>query len=279
MKKVLCILAVLIILLAGCSYTGEQPGEQAKPQQSEKTERELLDAAAEWLEKDFSFTMDYQYMNLAINGMRQRSEQIFGQDGSWSMVTERESWDHRTDYRQKEASEFYYRYEDSQLVCYYSIAGEEPQRDVITDSGKKEMEDSKALLVGVSALMPDYLEGLYVTQPTGNDAVTILAYWLPVDQVMADRTMLSAFVNNAFAMSGNTYPSDAKAGILVLFEMDAQTYCPIAVSYMFHEVKPYVLSSGALSGEYALNADFMIMSYTFDFNIPDTIEVPEEMVP
>lgn len=288
MKKILCILTLCAILFAGCSQ-GKQAGlhqdEQTEPQQSEqsqqieRTDRELLSAAEEWLKKDFSFKVTFAYTNLAINGMQQCSEQVTGRDGSWSMLTERQMWDHRTDYRQEEAAQFYYCYEDSQLVCYYDVEGEGPERTVISEHNREEIEDSKALMVGIPALMPEYLENLYVTKPTGNDAVIVLTYRLPVDKVMADSTILSVYVNNAFALSGNTYPPEADAGILTIFEVDTQTCQPISLSYMFHEVKPYMLSTGAQSGEAALDTDFMTMYYEFDYDIPNTVAVPEEMLP
>ena len=277
-----------MILFSGCSQgklsellQGEliEPLQSEQVQQGERTDRELLIAAEKWLGKDFSFTMTYEFMNLAINGMQQRSELVFGKDGSWSMQTERQAWDHSTDYSYEETARFYYRYEGSQLVCYSNIDGDEPQRIAISDSSRKEIEASKALMVGVPALMPDYLEGLYVTNPVGNNAVTVLAYWLPVEKVLADDTMLSAYVNNAFALSGNTYPPEANAGILTVFQIDTQTCQPISLDYMFHEVKPYVLSAGAQSGEEALDADFMTMSYSFDYDIPETVTGTEEMIP
>lgn len=292
MKRILCILTLCVILFAGCSQ-GEQTelhkGDQTEPnkhaeineqiQQSERTEQELLAAAADWLEKDFSFTVTYKYMYLAINGVQQRTEQVFGEDGSWSMLTERQMWDHSSDYQQEETAQFYYRYEGAQLVCYSNVDGKGPQRAVLSERDKEEMEASKALMIGTPALIPDYLEGLYVTQPEGNNAVTVLAYWLPVEKVMADSTMLSVYVNNAFALSGNTYPPEADAGILTIFEVDTQTCQPISLSYLFHEVKPYVLSTGAQSGEAAFDTDFMTMCYSFDYDILDTVAVPEEMLP
>ena len=285
MKKLLCILILCSVLFAGCSgciQSGQQIESHQKDeqtQQAEMTDREFLAAAGEWLERDFSFTATFQYVNLAMCGMQQRTEQVFGKDGSWSMLTDRQIWDHRTDYRQENAAQFYYRYEGSQLVCYSNVEGEGPQRGVISKRDRDTMDEDKARIVGIPALMPDYLEGLYVTQPEGNGDVTVLCYWLPVDKVMADNTMLSMYINNAFSLSGNTYPPEADAGILVIFEIDRKTCQPISLSYMFQELKPYVLSSGAQSGEEALDADFMTMSYSFDYDLPDTVEIPDEMIP
>lgn len=223
--------------------------------------------------------MTYKYTNLAINGMEQTTEQVFGKDGSWSMVTEHQVWNHRNDQKQEETGRFYYCYEDSQLVCYHDTDGKDLRRTVITDNYREEIEDSKDCMVGLRALMPEYLEGLYVTHPTGNDAITVLAYWLPVEEVMADVTMLSAYVNNAFGLSGNTYPSEANAGILTILEIDTETCQPISLSYIFHELEPYVLSAGAQSGEAAFDMDFMTMWYTFDYDLPDSAPVPEGMLP
>ena len=76
-------LTLCVILFSGCSQEklsellqGEliEPLQSEQVQQGERTDRELLIAAEKWLGKDFSFTMTYEFMNLAINDMQLAAE-------------------------------------------------------------------------------------------------------------------------------------------------------------------------------------------------------------
>ena len=57
-----------------------------------------------------------------------------------------------------------YRYEDSQLICYSIINGNVQQRAVLNKADQTAMNDSKAYMIGVPGLLPDYLQDLSVTQ-------------------------------------------------------------------------------------------------------------------
>ena len=74
-----CIILCAALLLCGCKPPTSAPAETAPSQ-------EPLDILKGWLEKDCSFTMSYQYMNLAINGMSQETAQTFATDGSWPVL-------------------------------------------------------------------------------------------------------------------------------------------------------------------------------------------------
>ena len=235
-----------------------------------------LAAIKKWLNQDFSFTMSYQYMNLAINGMSQQTTQCFAADGSWSFITQRKTWDHRTDYESEEKAEFYYRYEDSQLVCYSQTDGSAPQRITIGKQEKAEMDESKAYIVGAPALLPEYLEAFSVVQ---TESATILTFQLPVEKVMADSTILSMFVKNIFTLAGQEYKSEYHAMIICTLETDPKTLRPRNLSYDFSQLKPYILSDGAQNGEYALDTDFVTMTYSFDYELPDTTDIPDRLIP
>ena len=271
-------------MLTGCLRDTPPATEQATaPQETQlpetlpenMTDEERLRYAVKWFDKNFSFTMEYLFENAPINGVRQRTEQVFGNDGSWSMVTTQEIWNDINGQRQETTDYHYYRYEDSQLICYSKLAGESQVRIEITEKQLAEIQESKGYLVGAPTFMPDYLEGLYVIQPSGNDAVTVFGYWLPVDKVIEDRTVLSTYMQNVLNLSGKSYPSDASAGILVIFEVDAQTLRPISLTCLFQELKPYILSSNALIADGASDKDPMIVTYVFDFDLPDTAAIPE----
>jgi hypothetical protein len=215
-------------------------------------------------------------MNLAINGLSQETTQVFAADGCWSFQNQRKIWDHTANYESEENVEFYYRYEDSQLICYSIVNGNAPQRAVVTENGRKEMDDSKAYMIGVPGLLPDYLQDLSVTQ---TDDAAILTYTLPVEKVLADSTLLAVYIQNVFALSNYEYEPEGQLLIGCTFETDPETFQPKSLSFDFSQLKPYVLSNGAQSGEFALGADFMTMVYTFDYNLPSTIAIPENLIP
>lgn len=294
MKKILCILTLCAMLVAGCSQA-EQPqvlpttepqqkeAQQTEPQQTEQnqspmTDMERMAAAAEWLNKDFSFILDFQFNNPGVCSMMQRTEYLFGKDGTRGMVNVR-----RLQYPGEEAKgemgRFFYRYEGSEYICYTSIDDQAPQRIPVSGQTLIAMEADKAILVGELCLMPSYLEGLYVTNPVGVDEVTALAYWLPVDQVLADKTMISVYLNNAFALSGKTYPNDANAGILMILEIDTATCRPITLSCIFNEVRPYVIPESVLTGQVEEDQKLMYMEYSFYYDLAESVTVPEDMIP
>ena len=261
--KIVCVLLSVILLLCGCTLN--VPWLSQDP----------LTALQTWLKKDSSFTVAYQYTNLAINGITQQTEQTFASDGSWYFKNHQESWDHQSGYEAEENAEFYYRYENSQLVCYNSINGDPAQRTVLTPQQKAEIDQSKADIVGVPGLLPDYLQDLSVT--SGTDTATI-AFKLPVDKVLSDSTFLSTFLESVFYLSDSAYKSEYNAFVLCVFETDPQTFQPKSLTYDFSQIKPYVLSQGAQSGEAVFDIDFVTMSYTFNYDFPDTIEIPAQLI-
>lgn len=259
--RISCVLLAILLLFSGCTLIAQQ---------------KELESVKKWLEEDFSFTMSYHYMDLARHGTSQQTTQVFAADGSWSMINQRKVWNHSTDYNSKEIGEFYYRYENSQLICYSSIDGQAPQRMVVSNGEKAEMDRSKAYLVGAPALLPVYLEGLSVTQ---TDSATILTFQLPVEKLIADSTVLSVFINNTFTLAGQEYKNEYNAVIFCTLEADPQTLQPKSLSYDFSQLKPYLLSSGAQSGEEVLDSDFITMTYTFDYDLPNSIQIPIHLIP
>ena len=262
-----CIFLSLTLLLSGCANIFPF---------GEKVPQGPMGQLHQWLNKDSSFSISYMYMNLAINGMSQQITQTQAADGSWYFKNQRKVWYHNPDYESEEAVEYYYRYEDSRLVCYSSINGDTPQRAQLSDRDIAEMDASKASMVGVPGLLPEYLQELSIVQT--NEAATI-SFRLPVDKVLADDTYLSVFVSNVFSLSGNEYKPEYNATILCTFETDPQTFRPKSLSYDFSQIKPYVLSSGAQSGEDALDTDFLTLEYTFDYDLPGTTQIPDNMIP
>ena len=276
----ICIFLSLTLLLCGCAPnttdSDSTPTSSTTETTPDTTAQDPLIILKQWLEKDYSFTLAYQYINLAINGTSQETTQTFAADGGWHFKNHRKVWDHTTGYEADEDAEFYYCYEDGQLICYSSINKGAPQRAVLSNKERKEMDDSKAYLIGAPGLLPDYLQDLSMVQ---REDAAVFTYSLPVKQVLSDNTLLSAYIHNVFALSSYEYQAETRLLIGCTFETDPQTFQPKSLSFDFSQLKPYVLSTGAQSGEYALDTDFMTMVYTFDYTLPSTITLPENLIP
>lgn len=269
-RLMLCLILGLTLLLCGCMSSA--PAEETTACIVPKP----LEAIRPWLEKDFSFYIDYEYNNFPFNGLSQQTTQTFASDGSWHFSIKRRIWNHTTDQESLETTEYYYRYEDSKLVCYSKMGVDTPARYVLTDTQQEAMKNDKENLVGVPALFPDYLQDLSTTQ---TNKTAIFTYSLPLEKVLASDTLLSSYVNYAFQLSGKEYDAKSAANILCAFEVNAQTHQPQNLTFDFSQLKPYVLTNGAQSAEFALETDFMTLSYIFDYDLCDTTEIPDEMIP
>ena len=228
-----------------------------------------LSILKEQLSQKWNFEISYQYMHLAYNGISQKTVQTYAKDGSFFSSTERRYWDHTRDHDESTLAEYYYRYEDNDLICYLRENGGKSQRGVIDAKVLREMEASRLMLVGPNGLLPKYLEDF--EEKTENTCYT---FRLPVADILKDETLLSIFIQNAFALYGSEYDKNADISILCTLETEPESLRPLKLEFDFSELKPYVLSSGALSGEYALDIDLMYMRYTFNADFADTISIP-----
>ena len=145
----------------------------------------------------------------------------------------------------------------------------------LSDRERKELEKSKADMVGVPGLLPDYLQDMSVSHTEDAAEFTFL---LPVEDVLEETNMLSGYIQNAMTLS---YRDSLPENLMVVctLEADPKTFQPRSLSYDFSQLKPYVLSEGTLSGEYALDTDFMTLVYTFDYDLPETTTIPKSMLP
>ena len=256
----------------------QEPTESDLEPEEEEPEKEedLLKPLRRFLNKDFSFTVSSEYMHLAVNGITLQITQVTDKNGGWSFISQQKSWDHRTSYESLKTTEYYYCYEGSDLVAYYKIGEDDPRRAVISFTERMDLEIGRKQVVGVSVLLPDYLQNLTVTNTA--DA-TFFVFELPVDKVIADSTLLSAYVKNAFYYYGAEYKTEYNSVIICTIEADPETKEPKSASFDFSQIKPYVLSQGAISGEFALQLDLMTMNYTFNFDLAEATEIPDHMIP
>lgn len=288
MKRLFLTLLCSIILLSGCSASRDnssdapqnvethQNGEE--PQNSEEPEKDVLGAIENWLTEDFSFCISLQYMNLAYNGMSQEILQELAEDGSFHFITSMRQWDHNADFEYGVKAEYYYCYEDGAMVCYMRANDGQPERTVLTSAETEEILSSKSLFVGPDTLLPSYIEDFSEIGENTETGLFGCSFSLPLTEVVKSGTFLSALVQNAYALSGNEYDPESGVNILCIVEAEKETFRPVRISYDFSELKPYVLSESALSGEYALDTDLMYMIYDLDYELAETIPVPEDFL-
>lgn len=246
------------------------PDTTAAQTEPEKDDLSLLREA---LQKECSFSVRYQYMHLGFNGISQEINQEHALDGSFHFISSTKLWDHTQEYESIDQAEYYYHYEDDVMVCYVRANGAEPNRMTLTQPQEQELAASKNMLVGPDGLLPGYLEDFR------QESDTTYSFRLPLSRVIKDGTLLTAFVSNAFALYGSEFDPESGIYIGCTMEVEKDTGNPLSFTYDFTELKPYVLSDGALSGEYALNMELMYMVFTLDYALADTIQVPESFIP
>ena len=258
MKKLLALLlCTVVMLLAGC-----------RP-------KEPLDVIRERLSEDCSLRISSNYMNLGINGYSHDIAQEFGKGGTFHFIDSRHHWDHTADYDSAEKREYYYRYENKSLVCYLRINEEEIQRTVLSKKEEEGIFASQKLFHGAEGLLPSYMKDFTDKGEHSATGLREFTFKIPVEQEIQQESLLSTYLQTAFSLYGREYDPDTKLYVSCLLEVEKDTLHPVRMTYDFSEIKPYVLSEGALSGEDDLETNLMTLTYEFNYEIPKTITVPD----
>ncbi len=279
MKRIIS-LALCIVLL--CFFCGCKKADNVTSN-GESTAAVTEAANDSDIIRKFSFSPDvthkisYEYMNLLDFGFSRDIEQTSYKDGSFSYFITDRQWNHGTEYDETIKREFYYQYEDGSLICYMK----EPDGKISHGEVEQEVLDSmnrdKAKIISTDAIIPTYAEGF--TEVVEGTQYT---FSMPVKDIIKDDNMLSSFISSIFTASGFEYNDTLGLDIICTIDAytsDDGTVYPTKVSYDFDQIKPFVLSKGAMSGEYALDVNLITMTYEFDYNMDETVEIPEEFYP
>ncbi len=262
MKRILLLLLTLCVLLFSCGCLRLKLKE---PQ-------ERIEA---WLEKEFSFSFQYEFTNLAYNGIAQETVQKTAEDGSFCMINTRREWHHFENYDVTEVSRFYYQYEDAGFVCYSQIGEESPQRMVMTKNQILEMNASKLGVVGSTGIFPAYIKNFALVEGESEENTCTYYFEIPVKDVLEDEGIaLNTFLSIAISFSRLEYTSPQDVDIVCNIVVDKETHRPISLTYDFSEFKPYVLPDDVLLVEEMVEGGFMQMKYAFDYNLEETVPVP-----
>lgn len=273
MKKHIRMISVLTVLmftfgmmLSGCQSTSKEKENTPEPETTE--EITPLSAIEKQLGNGFSYTISYQFSQFPFYGFSQAIVQNSAKDGSYSFTCETIQWNTNTDFKETDFAEYYYRYEDDVFVCYVRNNGGEVSRIELSDKQLKEMERDREIVVGYASLFPSYLADF--TEEVAGEKYT---FRLPLEKVMDNDSYLAVFLNNVFK-TGDFEGAEGldSVEIPVTCTVEKDSYRPVEIKYDFSELKPYVLSNGAMSAEFALDTDLMYLVYTFDFDLPETAQ-------
>lgn len=296
MKK-LALLLCLVLLLTACRFpipaepaaesraaesTHARPLESAEPSTEESaapTEApDALSQIRERMSEVSSSRVEDLYMDLAAYGFKRVLQNEYAQDGSFHFVMDSHYWDHTTGRDEESVQEYYYQYEDGVFVCYLRSDGAAPSRMPMSKRDVAELDASKDLILGQQALFPDYLTDFTDEGTDSDTGLHRYTFRLRLTDVLTDQTYLCSYLSVVCNLSGYVYrPSDNLSVTAVLLTDDAMR--PVKLTHDFSELKPYVLSEGAMSGEAAFDSDFMHLTYDFDYDAPETIPVPADFIP
>ncbi|MBQ6431155.1 MAG: hypothetical protein IJJ99_04700 [Oscillospiraceae bacterium] len=302
MKK-LALLLCLVLLLTACQTPAAVPDgssdtESTNDSTSESTELPTEESAEvpteasteptqdedvpvsirQNLPEVFSYHLEEMYMNLAQDGFSQTIDQETALDGSFHFTLYQRQWDHTAEFADETLRDFYYQQEDGVMVCYARLNGEAPERIPMTKAEEADLSASMELVVGASALLPDYLKDFKDEGIDSESGLRRCTYRMSVQDILHDETMLASFVYLVCAVSGYTYQATDDLYVTAALYLD-DAMRPVKLTHDFSELKPFVLSEGAVSGEYAMQTDLVYLTYEFDYDTPETISVPENFLP
>ncbi len=257
----------------------EAPTEPTQEVTEAPTEPSALSIIGEWLDQELSYTVYSEYMHLAYNGFSHEIRQETALDKSFHFIDIQRQWDHTNDAEYSSQMEYYYQYEGSNYVCYMKKDDQPGERYVYAAGQEQSLFDSRYLMVGSEVLLPSYLQDFSLSEEAAETGNRVCTFSLPLQSVMKNGSLLSNFIDVSFQFYGTEYDPSLELNLYCTLEVEPETLRPVSLTYNFDELKPYILSSGALSGEYAFNIDLVRFAYTFDYNLAETTSIPAEFLP
>lgn len=241
--------------------------------------QQIRDELEEWFSKECSFSIFMEYRNLVFDGYSQEIRQENGSDGGFHFVSLFKHWDRLSNYEFEEKAEYYYQFENGNLVCYMMRNDQNPSRGVLSTEDTKMLLEDKQRVVGVEVLLPEYLESFEFKKSQEDETRTLCTFLLPLKYVLEDAGAIASHINTAMSMSGKDDVADQDVSIHAELIVESDTLKPLSLTLSFDELKPYLFSDGALSGEFAFGMNLMSMTYEFDYQLLEKIHVPETFIP
>ena len=288
MKKSLFLILALLLILSACGKpAGSEttapettmpettvPETTVPPAAAELTKDEILSAVREWLGENCSFTIEGNFTQLGMYGFSQTITQTTGQDGSFFFATEFRQWDHTSDYEQIQLGEYFYRMESGSLICYARMDGGQIQRSVLGIGEALSLSQGKLQMVGPEALLPKWGQpcGELGQTESGNLLVKVA---LPLQTLLRENSFPAAFLSNTLNMAWQPFDQETEVMIFCEAEVHPDTLQPVSIRYDLNALKPWVLSDGSISGEFALGMELLYLRYHFDYAMDESVKAPE----
>ena len=235
--------------------------------------KEVLASLREWFDTDYSYTIRTVYTDLGFQGFEADYTQLTAKDGSFRFGTAFHQWHHPSEYDHTTTALFYYCYEGEEFVCYRRAGDEVISRMVMSEDSVADLKRSNKLALSGSAILPEYLSDFHETTPE-KDGERNFVFTIALKDVESGSNFLSSYFDNVFNLFGESLYSEDGLSFRGLLITDSNLH-PLALSYEFSEIEPYVESYVVWSEEILGCLRF---EYTFDFDLSEHIEFPEEFV-
>lgn len=297
--RLICLI-LCIVLFGACSETpNADPSITASPTESmisteeassvdddalateEAPSQDALSRMRDAISEVTSYTMEDSYMAVAIGGFKMTSTQVFAQDGSFHFVNDSHQWIHTTDEEFTQNVEYYYRYEDGILTYYSRLDGGRLQSGQLTEAERRELDDSYERLISADALFPSYLENFALVESDAESGLEIYTFALPVEALLSDAYYhkTRVFIENVLYFSQCPEETDfTDINVYCTVWVSPETGRPVHLRQDYTELKPYVLTDGALSAEYALNFDAVYLDLVMGYEEIATMPIPPEFL-
>ena len=287
MKRIVVILLVIILSFSSCGVSEDAVKKDSEPsglysdvESSPDTETidnsvSILDAVRERLNEKYSYEVNRFFLNLAKNGFEETIIQRFAKDDSFTYDQTQRIWDHEAGSDNAVRRLFYYRYEGNDFVCYMKIDDQDTTRNVLDEETITEIRNSEVGFLSSYAILPEYLTD-FIEMPSEIEGERVFSFILSVSDIKKDAydSYVSSYLNAALDFSEIDADKEPLFGYEIKCELktDDELY-PVSIEYDFS-------SLATLTGSYVLydgNDSLLNVQLSFDFDLPNTIEMPDEL--
>jgi len=306
MKRFFLLVVCILLLFSGCVIKPVQPAAQTSVPAAEATPESTPEPTPEptpsatpepevnayktirkwWYTSDYSFIINSEYrpqedMSYTVFLSYERAED---ESFHYTHIQMLDEEDVRGFY------DGYFRYEDDELVAYEKNIDGTYDFDVASVEYSIGLDSEYAMLAGPSALMPSYITDLKLSGQNEANGNLIYTYNIPLDELVSNPesyiVLNRSYVFPAtFAMTpaqllSNSEVLYAPVGVNIKcsIEVEEETYRPVRLLFDFEEYKPYVLSEERIAEEKAKEEDYFFIEYSFNYDLPETITIPEDFL-
>lgn len=242
----------------------DAPTQTAFPVVTTEASEDEVETVRRWMAEPVSYTLSCYYYNLPNYGFDEQMLQTYGKDSSFNFEISIHYWNHTTGEDETQRYDWHYRYEDGQLVCY---SCSDRMRMPISAQTKEQMDRDNQRIIGLDAILP---EGT-VWEKKKQYGCIRYSWEAPLSVLTQSGSFTASFIDNVKAMCGDSM-ENADPVLKFCLEVESGNLRPTRLTVDCTDVKPYVLSEGAMSGEFALKTNLLSMEILYVYDLKDTVE-------